>query len=267
MKDSTRQAKVLGLSKPETAIFEGLSDTPESVSALARRLHTPRTSLFDALRSLQKRGFVEPVTIGKRVWWRKVPQKSLASSLGSLFMGAAASDKVHAHPEFLLHKGSRNLKKIYYTMSEQRKQRVLFIQPNASLVCALDAFTEAELIDVNTRIKENAIIMETMLQENVVRVWRSALMKKRGWKIDAMLSAVSGRSADTTYVPKEFLNFNSEIIILTDVAYIITWERMVAIEVRNKDTIGLLKDIFAFAKHVGSKVNLTELVEQERKSA
>ena len=259
MKASTRQARILGFSSIERAIFEGLTERPESPSELARRLKRSRTSLLRPLASLADRGFVERVRVGKRTAWKKA---SLSSALGLLYPGDALS---RSHPEFFLHTGRDALVGIYDVFCSSKKTRVLFIQPNHSLISALEHMSEEYLIDLNTKIKTNEVIMEGILHEDVVHQWFSAV-RKRGWSVESMSRAVMGRAADTTYVPKDFLNFDTEILILPEVAYILNWNRLVAIETRNADTVGLLRDIFMFGKLIGKKVDLNALIENERKA-
>ncbi len=189
-------------------------------------------------------------------------QESLTHSLGTALLSGIIPGDAPAHPEFFLHQGKQALSKIYYQLGDCKKERVLFIQPNASLASSLKAFTQDDLVEINTRIKKSSVIMETILQENVIPHWAEAI-KKKGWSVEKVLRAVEGRAADTTYVPKEFLNFNSEIIVMPKVAYIVNWDRLVAIEIHNQETLGLLREIFAFAKHFGHKVNLNELVARQ----
>lgn len=252
------QLQVLGFSALEQALVDGLRDVPESPSAMARRLMIPRTSLFSPLAALERRGLAEQVRVGKRIHWKR-SALSLAHSILPFGLELPAGQN---HPEFFLHTGKEALRSIQSMIGDAANSRVLFIQPNASLVACLDYFTEAELQDLNTRIKKNKVIMECILQEDVIPHWFRAV-KRHGWSAEAMAQTVRGRAADTTFVPKEFFNFNSELGIFPNVAYISNWGSLVSIEIRNQDTIGLLRDVFTFAKQMGKKINLTEQIETE----
>lgn len=256
MKDVNKCAKVLGFSELETAVFGALACGEFGISDLARQTGRSHSSLYRPLQALKKRGVVEMRRVGNRARWRRTDSDEILSSLGSTLFPN------QSHPEFFLLSGEEALKKIYYTATEQRGVRILGIQPNKSIQSILSIFPSKEIVDINMRIKKRGIIMEAILQENIISSYAESL-KQKAIDPKEIFHSFSGRAADTTYVPKEFLNFDSEIIIMPKVAYIVNWGRMVGVEVRNKETIGLLREIFALAKHFGRKVNLNEIVERQ----
>ncbi len=256
MREITKRSKVLGFSKLEDTLIKVLTEKPQTIACLADKINAPRTSLYRPLKALSIRGFIEKVTLNKRVRWRLVSQESLVASLSPiLFIGIEAP----LHPEFFLHTGKETLMQLYEKLAERPGVRVYAIQPNRSAESVLNIFPFSRLVRLTERIKENKVIVEALLQEDFIPFYTD-LIRRRGLSIKKILTAFGGRSADTSYVPKNFLDFDSEITILPNVAYLFHWSKLIAIEVRNKETLGLLLDLFALAKSIGHKVDQNELV-------
>ncbi|MBI2055144.1 MAG: hypothetical protein HYT39_03555 [Candidatus Sungbacteria bacterium] len=259
MKEITRRSKVLRFSKLEKELMETLSDKPESISRIASRMDSPRTSLYRPLKSLSSRGFVEKTKKGKRHYWRSIPQETLIAALSPALFSMTDNTNTPLHPEFFLHTGKEILMLLYEKLADKVGARVLGIQPNRSAESVLKIFPFERLVRLNERIKTQNVIVEAILQEDFIPFYIN-LLKKRGFPVRKIFDAFVGRAADTMYIPKEFINFDSEIVILPTTSYIFHWSKLVAIEIRNKETLGLLRDLFALAKQSGSKVNQNELV-------
>jgi hypothetical protein len=267
MKEATRRAKILGFSVLENALMQGLSNEPISISHLSEALRVPRTSLYRPLKALAVRGFVESVRIGKRTSWRRISDELLIASMSPILFGSARnSGDPPTHPEFFLHIGNENLMRLYERLGESKGQRVLGIQPNRSAASVLEVFPFERLVRLNQRIKDNEVIVEALLQEDFISFYID-LVNRKGLPVEKILKAFGGRAADTTYVPQQFINFDSEIVILPSSAYILHWSKGVAIEVRNQETLGLLRDLFALAKSVGHKADQNQMVREYLESA
>lgn len=88
------------------------------------------------------------------------------------------------------------------------------------------------------------------------------MLKRRKLPVRDILTSFGGRAAETTYVPKEFINFSAEIIFIPRVAYIIDWAHLVAVEIRHTETIGLIRALFELAKSLGTKVDQNKLLRE-----
>lgn len=262
MKEVTKQAKVLSFSKLEQAIFKVLNASPLSIAELSQRLKVTHTSMYRPLQSLKKRGLVEAVNVGKRRYWKRVDQNALVGSLGSVLLaGMGDASKAPLHPEFFLHTDKEMLMRLYENLGTTPNTRVWAIQPNHAAASVLETFPFSRLVRLNERIKEQNVIIEAILQEDFIPFYTN-LVKERGLSIEKIFKAFGGRMADTTYVSKQFINFDSEITILPRAAYIFHWSKCIAIEIRNEATIGLLRDLFTLAKSVGYKVDQNEMVQK-----
>lgn len=264
MTKNTKLFKLLGFSQLETKVFNHLEEYPQNIATLTRRLQSPRTSLYGPLKSLKKRGLVQLEKMGKRTFYKKMPDEPLANNLKSVLIRGAKSELIDnfVHPEFFLHAGKDALIRLYNQYGQFRDIRILGIQSNRSAEAVLNTYPFEKLLEINRNIKKNGVIIEGLLQEGFIDFYKSTL-KKKGLSVRKAFDSFGGRAADTTYVPKEFLSFNSEIMILPKAAYIFNWTRLVAIEIRNKETIGLLRDLFLLAKYFGRKVDQNRLVEEQ----
>jgi hypothetical protein len=68
--------------------------------------------------------------------------------------------------------------------------------------------------------------------------------------------------ASTVFVPKEWINFNAEIIIFRETVLFITWQEEVAVKITNPDMLGIVKKLFEFAQTVGRRVDQNKLVRE-----
>jgi len=261
MKENKKLSHMLGFSKLESKIFNYLPEYPQSISNIGKELRLPRTSVYGPVESLRKRGFVEVEKIGRRLFYKKTSHEFLINNLKLILNKGDASEvsKNFVHPEFFLHTGKEDLIRLYNQYGELRGQRLMGIQSNRSADAVLNAYPFEKLLEVNKNIKKNGVIIEGLLQEGFVDFYKSTL-KKRGLSVKKAFESFGGRAADTTYVPKEFLNSDSEIMILPKAACIFNWTRLVAIEIRNKETVGLFRDLFALAKYFGRKVDQNKMV-------
>jgi hypothetical protein len=261
MRATDKNLQALGLSVLEKKIYPGLMGEPIHISGLAKKSRIARTSLYRPIQALRKRGLIEPVQIGKRTYWKKASSASLLLIARSLLAGASGDDtSATLHPEFFLHSGKEDLMRLYEKLAEKREARVFGIQPNKSAESVLDVFPFKRLVRLNQRIKEQNVIVEGLLQEDFVPFYIETLKKHR-LPVEEIFRAFGGRAADTTYVPKQYINFDSEMIILPTSALIFHWSKLVAIEIYNQETIGLLKDLFVLAKSFGYKADQNEMVQ------
>ncbi len=269
---SKQQIKVLGLKNNEVKILEALN-VSLNITELAEATKLPRTSLNFMLLKLKKRGFVESHDVGKRKRWQRLGDEKLEQLMKSLYVSNTTTKDVHEklylkkseNTELVIYRGMKNLIHMYKRMIELHKyERLYFIQPNQAADLVLKKFPFKDLIEINKTILKNKIIVEAILHDNAIPFYIEALKrhKKTHGEVQEIFQSFNGRLADTTYVPKEFLDFNAEVVMMGDTVFLLNWKEEVAAEIKNQDIVGIFRKMFEAIKMYGSKVDQNPVIDK-----
>jgi DNA-binding transcriptional ArsR family regulator len=250
---------LLNISKHEASVLRVLDqEEPLSVSRIAAQSKVPRMSVYLALASLKGRGLIYFKRKGKRRFWFRHSDKEIASLLGRI------AEKIHSHTGrvevahgdtgFALLKGLPDLFAIFERIAKGHKaQRLIGIQPTASLRNVLKRFSWDKLQPIQESIRKNKIIIEGLLREDyyptLATLLRDPVAKKKA------LESFIGRSTDMAFVSNEYLNSEAELMMFGDIAFLVNWKDEVALEIKNKDMLDFLKELFDLARGYGRKVN------------
>ncbi len=166
-----------------------------------------------------------------------------------------AQVKVSKASEFNVHVGLAEILPAHARIvSMNPKERVCAIQPNKSWMNLHKKLSPAQLISFNTAIRENNIIIEAVLQENVYKLY-TAFFKKNPDMLREIAESFTDRMADYTLLPEEFLDYHTELWLFKTTVLFINWEEEVAIEIQNPDIMHFVKDMFEIIKRGGKKVD------------
>ncbi len=264
------EIKLLGLTTKEKKLLAGLSATPINVSSLARTTKIKRTSLYSLLDHLSSRGLVSKTLQGKRWYWFATPAKQLQEKFFSLAENHRTTSEVREHEigiiasqdsEYKIYRGKNKLITIYTELANlPRHSRLYGIQPNISVGSVLKHLPDENLITINESFKKRNIIVEALLQEDFLTAYAGILKQKKPKK--EILQSYGNRLAVTTYIPKATLNFDSEIIFYGNIVLFLNWQELVAIVIKNKDIVGIMKALFELAKLSGDRVDQNPHVEK-----
>lgn len=268
---TNEQYQLLGLNKKDRTLIEGLTDQSLSFTVLARKVKIPRTSLYTRIKHLLKRGLITEVRVGKRKQYvlvsREVLQgyfEELADHFSMIEKKKSKSFILHGRvsSEYLVYRGIENLVALYKRFGDLDKySRIYTLQPNISAYSVMKAFPYDELVKINQRIKDRKIIVEAVLQENFIDFYKNKL-RQENKPIKDIFEAYGGRMADTHYISQKYINFDSELMMTKDFAVIANWQEHVAVEIRDKETVGILLELFGFIKSQSSKVDQNPVVKK-----
>lgn len=265
------ESKLLGLTTKEKRLLDGLSATPINVSDLARTTKIKRTSLYSLLEHLLDRGLASKTRLGRRWYWYATPAKQLQEKLFSLAENHRATDETREHEvgiiasqesEYKIYRGKNKLITIYKELANlPRHSRLYGIQPNISVRTVLKHLPEKDLVIINESFKKRNIIVEALLQEDFLTAYADILKPKKKSGQD-ILQSYGNRLAITTYIPSGTLNFDSEILFYGNIVLFMNWQELVAIVIKNKDMVGIMKALFELAKLSGNRVDQNPQVER-----
>lgn len=164
------------LTKLERKVFFSLSDSFESVTAIASRAKEPRTSVAKALKSLEAIGFVsgKKVRDKNRHVYRREEMRKINESFEQIrsdILGKLAAEKTSlTFGEGVVvtaYSGREGvLEALYDMLALKKNERVYVIQGHDAAQAWVDFLGKEEVIKLQEKIKENELIMVSVRGEN-----------------------------------------------------------------------------------------------------
>ena len=270
MKLTKEMVKILGLTEYEVIILKALKEKDFLIQDLATHTEIPRTSLYYALPHLVERGFVESFKRNRKTMWKNVYD----SKISELFKGQQTDQdtedvnnnndnfikRLSPSSKISLYHGKNQAVNVLVDISKLPKySRFYGIQPEASIVGAINTNDLDDIINFNKKINESKLIVEGIIHEKGTDSMVQSLSpgdKKR------LLASFFSRSADTSKLPEGFLNNTKAEIYLYDnkKVSIVNWYENFAVTIENKDVFDLLIEMFKSTKYMLKKYDQNEKI-------
>jgi predicted transcriptional regulator len=237
-----KSIKLLALSKNEVKMLKALEERErQSVASLSHIAKIPRMTTYLTLASLKSRGLIKYSQTGKRKF-RQIADKEKMSA-------------IFRKTDFSVIKGLENLWNIWERAANSPKYgRIYGIQPTASLKEILSKIDwEEKISPVNSGITKNKLIVEGLIREDYILNYLKPFEGNKE-KQHQILLGLQNRSSDMIYVSNDYFNKPVDFLMFENHGYIINWKSEVAIEIKNKDTLDFLKELFDLARGYGKKV-------------
>ena len=260
-----KSSVILGLWKNEVTVLKALSSNELVISDLAIITQIPRTSLYYILPKLEERGFVEKVKRNKKTLWRKVDDKDIYTTHEEVLEGFKDKKEdgetkvISKATQITFQHGNKNVLKVFDEISAMPpKSRFYGIQPEPSIVGAVERNSLEKIIAFNNKVKSKKIIAEGIIHEKGTDTMTKTLSKEEKRKF---LESFSRRSADTAKLPDNFLeNTKAEIYLYEDKVAIVNWYEEFSVIIRNKDVFELMKEMFNSTKYLLERYDQNEKI-------
>jgi predicted transcriptional regulator len=252
----------LGLSPLEMDVLDCL-DIAKKHQGVATELEVPRTTIDFTVKRLVEKGLVIPIAYGRRFRYLALTEAELIHKLEhtvsvvrqTIKERKGAQVKISKASQFTIYVGLNEILPAHARIvSMNPKERVFAIQPNKSWMNLHKKLSPTQLISFNNTIRENKIIIEAIIQENAYKLYK-IFFKKDPDMLKGIAESFTGRMADYTLIPEQFLDHHAELWLFKTTVLFINWEEEVAIEIQNPDIMHFVKDMFEIIKGVGSKVD------------
>lgn len=266
MRLSKEIIKILGLSEYEISILKHLKERDLMIADLSIVTEIPRTSLYYSLPLLEERGLIKSYRNNKKTFWKNIQEEALEKTFGK------KENKINNN-----HKSAHNTTNVEISDSAKisiskaidslkdivgnayPNSRFYGIQPEASIVGAIEKSNIDEIIDFNKKVKDKKLIVEGVIHESGTTSMvksLSATDKKR------LLASFSGRTADTVKLPEGFLNNTKSEIYLYEHKKIalVNWYENFSVIIENKDVYDLLMEMFRSTKYMLKKYDQNEKI-------
>jgi len=272
----TEKALVLGLSIQEINLLVSIhkqltapSATQPTTSSpanmmtileLSKTASIPRTTLYYMLEKLKERKLVVRKKLNKKFYWILgdasevlFPKKELGPNHPDT---TGFSPAPNSHVEFLF--GEDMMKVLENIALLPKNKRIYGIQPEQSLLSAIKNGGHERFLHVNETIKRKNIIVEAIVHEHAFEHIIPLLSKG---EIAPLLKSISGRLADTSGIPNDYLSTtNAEIYLYDDVVSIINWQAGFGITIRDKNVFGLIFELFKSLKYMLKKYDQNDKI-------
>lgn len=266
--------KLLNLSNKEAKVFVVLRDGEKTVQEIATNAKVSRPSVYDILKKLKARGLVTSHIVSKRKTWLIESEKSLAETLYNTKKAilnfadgveeSNSSDMTDS--VVVIHRGDAAIKKIIFTMIENRKDERFLAYTAFSDVLDkgwLAIFTPEEINTFNKIIKKNRVISELIAPEHWIE--KHYELMGESWARD-----YEGRASSSVYLPERYFQHSGQIFAFKDAMYLLALKDKIIIEIRHSDIQKMILAMYAFIKEQGETVDvnrrLRELMSENKKA-
>ena len=265
---------IFGLTDIEAKIVRKLTKSGSmGVSRISRETNIPHTTIHSALRRLGKQGLVRRLSRGYFSVWAVTQAEEIQKrldravhSIGSDVSRERLEKKldigIPETEEFLTIKGAHAMLKVYqWYFINHRNDRISNIQTTHSLETIYKKLDAESVAQLNDLVKENRIEIDIVFADGIKSFYQYvAVQNKR------IAKSMEEKATSVYLIPDLFMDFNAEVIVSHDLAFVANWEYETLILIKNHDFVRLLQNLCAFLKHTGTlfnqKVFLQHLIEE-----
>jgi len=226
-----------------------------SVSALANAAKLPRSTVSSALRKLHKRGLIRRVSKGYASVWRLVKQTKLkeefdeaATSLGVISETERRKRdtrdifgvRVSKTSEVKIYRGVQHVPDVYrYWFINSGAKRIYGAETGGAVLSWLKYVPTKATNQMNEEIKENGIIVEGVVTEDIKDAYRAFAVHDSAWP-----HTFGGRMQAIRLVPNTLLRGNLEFLIAKDTVLLNNWDEQVVITIEDKSVASFFKSLY-----------------------
>lgn len=256
------------LSEKAEAIYTFLLRHEAALRDLSEGLKQPRSSVLLQLQSLERKGLIKRVRIGKRNIWKaadpkillKLAQEQVSAMRVALPELIAQKESGinpdQTLPDIRMYRGQQGINVIYESILELRKgERVLTFEGTKSVESKLRKLPISYMAKWQIAFKKRGLILESVVSEKSIKMLASS--NKR------LVESHLARPVIAYTVPDSFIESTLDIILYgRSVAYIDT-ERDLAVVIVDERIKKALESIFALMFASGKRVDLNRVLAGE----
>lgn len=205
----------------ERTLLEALTREGVRPQDIIRQTRIPNASAYLAFKKLQNRGFAIKHKEGHRVFWRCTD--------------SFLNTKTQKNSDVAVYTSKVSIKEKIYSMFNLEKGERVFILEGKQIDSGwFDLFSKKETMELNKLLLNRKIVSETFLPESFF----SEAVKYLGedWK-----SSFQTRPLVTNFVDDGTINSNAILILTRKSVLFIYAKKPIAIEIKNKEIILLLR--------------------------
>lgn len=234
----------LGLKKDEVKVFETL-ETEKRIFEIAKATKLPRSSVVEILKRFLKRRLIQQIS-----WGNNNKQKYFSRINTSLL-------EIDDYQKIVVHRGQGEILKTW-TISHKIKHIRSYVY--VSNHTASKIFSKADLnfiINNNNVIRNNKQITEVFFEKGYIESVEKVLSKA---DFTRWLKSLN-RTFVAFIVDKNTFYSRNDIFIFMDSLFIYDWSKEICIEIKQIETINIMKQLLENLKTSCRQINMNALIE------
>ena len=263
MKNIEKSLKKLGFSDTEVSVLLALLRLKRAkVTAISAAADVPRTSAFEAIKSLHERELITKVRVNNHNEWEALPPKKLTQqiqhALRSVKEALPELEKIY---EGATGNYSNAIIKVYETraglmhaydeiLKLKRGERVYSIEGVQSIVMKSSVMPRGYFVDWQEKFKKKGLILDAIASEEVLPT-----LEKMS---DAEKKAHLGRSVAATIFPKGTLAFAGDLLIFRNSVLITLPKKKTAVYIKSADIAEMFRHLHGIIRGFGKTFDLNQ---------
>ncbi len=233
----------LGFTKDEILIFESLEREVRTVE-IKNLTKLPRSTIVEVLKRFSKRQLVKKVVLGKKKFFVQNPL------LPTIPLGEVSKITVHRSTESYISAWTR--------FHSQKNLRNLLYMPTVSAIILIKKFGAEFWVKENSKASSNNHITDLFIERNFLDKIKAVMTKKEflTWVQSLKLKYV------THFVDREIFYSENDILIFQDSLFITNNKTEVSIEIKQTETVQIIKQLFESLKYNSTSVNFSEIIKK-----
>ncbi|PSO45147.1 MAG: hypothetical protein BRC25_03035 [Parcubacteria group bacterium SW_6_46_9] len=260
MKNVTPE-QALGLSDKEIKVYQALTNDPQTVAEVTDNANVPRMTVHYALQRFLDRGLTERIKRNNKFLYTKVSFAELAKE--ALFPESGISSGALSVPigegvDLVIYKGFEEILEMYEKITQNHpRQRLKTVQTTVSTGHIYANFSIERLDQVHKIMNKHDIIVEDVVEKDFF----APMYKHHADNFAEAAESFLDRTTVTYALPKDYINFTTDMAIFSDLVVFIDWEKPVAIVVRTAQIVQMCLSFYEILKDKANKVQFRELAE------
>lgn len=254
---------ILKLTRHEQKVLAVLSNVPKRPSFVVKGSGVPNATAYLAFSSLSKRGLAKKQTINGKTFWKTASttklEEDFSQIINSLKHIKDASTFEIKHKEntsIIIHRGDNAIRKVILgALTLHSNERFSIFQSSNRNDGWVRIFGLKSILKVNQALRDKKIIGESFIPEDYFSKLIPYLGKE--WA-----ESYIDRMNIVYLLPNEFFPSHAEILLFRDKAILFHVSGEIAVEIKNKQILLMIKMIFEYLKTTAKKIDPQEFLKQ-----
>lgn len=259
MKRSLLASEILGLTTNERDILKLLPTHPTPLK-ITEASDIPRPTVYVTLEKLAQRGLVQKRREGKKRYWVTHIPKETKQNISNYKLHLDAHEEkkdslqLSEDTQIKIHKGKAGILGIFLKMIKTNTgQNMLQFQGNNIANSWAKVIGAKDINKINKLIKKEKTVSEIVASLTWIK--SQVNLFGRDWARD-----FEGRTLKMNVLDEKYLDFESQIFISGDSAYIFHMPEVLAIEILNTSIVKMLKSMILFIQDNSRAIDGNALV-------
>lgn len=252
--------QILGLTKKEERVVQMLVKGVISPTLIAKEAKVSRVGVYKIIASLEERGIVKQAKRNNRKYFELIEKKMLLESLQKTekFLSKREGNDdpeetvYGTSGDISIFMGKKGLEKVFDTIfTEYSNQEFLTLQTKKSDMAWLTMFSAEEVKKYSELASKSKLIHRNMFEKGTVKL---------AFEVYGLEWAKSylGRTSSVNEIDPKYADFSSQIWLSASTFYLVSVEEKIAIVIKNKVIIKMMKSLLRLIHDASHKIDINE---------